>query len=96
MPFSIAFSAEAVEQLEYLRVQLPKKHKKVGKTLGYLETNPKHPGLNVHKYTGLRGQNDEPVWAAYVENNTPAAYRVMFCYGPGPSQITVITITQHP
>jgi len=36
------------------------------------------------------------VFEAYVQNRTPGAYRVFWCYGPEPIQITVIAITPHP
>ncbi len=31
------------------------KLKKVQKTLGYLETNPRHPGLETHEFSSLSG-----------------------------------------
>ncbi len=66
------------------------------KTLGLLQSNPRHPGLHTHKYDRFTGPNGEDVFAAYVENRTPAAYRLFFCYGPERGQITVLAITQHP
>jgi hypothetical protein len=38
----------------------------------------------------------EKVWEAYIQNNTPGAYRLFWCYGPGAGQITVIAMTPHP
>jgi mRNA-degrading endonuclease RelE of RelBE toxin-antitoxin system len=94
--FSILFTTTAEEQLNELKDSNPKKHKKALKTLGLLEINPKHPGLNTHKYSSIRGHNGEEVFEAYVENKTPAAYRIFFHYGPGKSVITIIAITPHP
>ena len=74
----------------------PKKLKRVKKCLGLIETNPRHPGLNSHNYAVLKGENGEDVWESYVENNTPAAWRVFWHYGPGEATITVIAITPHP
>jgi hypothetical protein len=96
MPFSLIFSAEAKEQLESLERSDKKKYKKVQKTLGLLETNPAHPGLHAHKYESLWGPNGERVWEAYVENKTPAAFRVFYFYGPARTTITVLTISPHP
>lgn len=75
---------------------LIKRFKAVRKALGYLEVNPRHPGLNTHKYSSLKGPNNEEVFEAYAENNTPAAYRVFWYYGPGKNKITILAITPHP
>jgi hypothetical protein len=72
--------------------------KQVNKTLAFLDMNPKHPGLHCHEYTSI----DNPVvpggkvWEAYVQNKTPGAYRVFWCYGPGKKDLTVLAITPHP
>ena len=94
--FSLRFTTEAKGVLAELESSDPKKHKKVLKTLGLLEKNPRHPGLNTHEYDSLRGPPDEKVFEAYVENNTPAAYRVFFYYGPDRQMITIVAITPHP
>jgi len=75
---------------------LAKRCKAVHKALGYLQTNPRHPGLNTHKYTAIEGLNGEEVFEAYAENNTPAVYRIFWHYGQGKNNITVIAITAHP
>ena len=63
-----------------------------------LLSNPRHPGLKTHKYDSLVNPYDErePVLEAYAQNNTPGAYRVFWCYGPGKGEITIIAITPHP
>lgn len=72
--------------------------KQVKKTLQYLRENPRHPGLHTHPYSSLEHPWDpsQKVFEAYVQNNTSAAYRVFWCYGPEKGQITIITITTHP
>ena len=95
MHHKLSFSNEAKEQLERLESD-QKKLKKVRKTLGFLEVNPKMQGLNVHRFKSLKGPDGEEMWEAYVENNTPSAYRVLFYYGPTRGEITVVTITPHP
>jgi hypothetical protein len=75
---------------------LSKRLKAVRKTLGLLESNPKHPGLNTHKFSSKTGPNGEDVFEAYAENNTPGAYRIFWCYGPGKDVITILAITAHP
>jgi hypothetical protein len=68
----------------------------VTKCLGYLQLNPRHPGLNTHKYSDMRGPNGEDVFEAYAQNRTPGAYRVFWYYGPDNREITVLAITPHP
>ena len=72
--------------------------KQVVKTLTLLADNPKHPGLKTHAYDSLEHpfKPGEKVWEAYVQNNTPGAYRLFWCDGPGTGEITVIAITPHP
>ena len=64
--------------------------------LALLETNPRHPGLNTHKFSSLKGPGGEDVFEAYEENKTPAAWRVFWYYGPDKRQITILAITPHP
>lgn len=70
----------------------------VKKTLQHLKNNPKHPGLHTHPYSSLQHPWDasQKVFEAYVQNKTPAAYRVFWCYGPKKGEITIISITAHP
>ncbi|MEG4812299.1 hypothetical protein QUA82_32680 [Microcoleus sp. F8-D3] len=46
-----------------------------------MATNLRHPSLKTHKYDTLSGPNEEEVFEAYVENKTPAAFRVFWYYG---------------
>ena len=68
------------------------------KTLQLLADNPRHPGLNTHKYDEIVNpiKVGDPVFEAYAQNKTPGAYRVFWCYGPGADYITIIAITPHP
>ena len=72
--------------------------KQVHKTLTLLAANPKHPGLQTHEYRSLPHPYDpaQKGFEAYVQNRTPGAYRVFWCYGPGRRQITIVAITAHP
>lgn len=97
MSFKLEFTNEAIKQLKELDGKgLEKRLKAVRKALGFLETNPRHPALNTHKYSSLFGPNAEEVFEAYAENNTPAAYRIFWFYGPGKNKITILAITPHP
>ena len=98
MPFELHFSSEAQQNLASLKSNpaLKKRYKAVVKTLGLLETNPRHPSLNTHKYHGVSGTKGEEVFEAYAENNTPQAYRIFWHYGPKRNIISILLITPHP
>jgi len=98
MSFKLLFTHQASEDFDALEKNpsLKKRFKAVRKTLGFLEANPKHPSLNTHKFHSLEGENGEEIFEAYAENNTPAAYRIFWHYGPSKKEITIIAITAHP
>ncbi|ROR36814.1 hypothetical protein EDF63_0946 [Curtobacterium sp. JUb34] len=97
MSFTLLFTREAKSNLDSLSgasdsVRL----KKVRRALARLQQDPRYPSLNSHKYSSLKGSDDEEVWDSYVENNTPSAWRVFWHYGPGAGVITIVAITPHP
>lgn len=98
--FELAFTRRAQEELWNLEGS--SRHsglvKQVKKTLGLLQTNPRHPSLQTHVFHSLENPYDpqEKVFEAYVQHQTPAAYRLFWCYGPPKGQITIIAITPHP
>ena len=98
--FEILLTQTAGAELERLESSPDKKGlvKQIKKSLGYLTTNPKHPSLKTHPYDSIAHPYDpgQKVFEAYAQNNTPSAYRLFWCYGPGKRQITVIAITPHP
>ena len=98
MATSLRITKEAQRVLDDLAgsKQYEKKLRKVRKTLGLIQRDPRYPGLNSHKYSSLSGANDEDVWESYVENRTPGAWRIFWHHGPGDNQITIITIGPHP
>ena len=98
MDFELKFTDQADSDLNILEenTHLKKRLKAVWKALGYLQSNPRHPSLNTHKYCSLQGENGEDIFEAYAENDTPAAYRIFWHYGPGKKIITIIAITPHP
>ena len=96
--YQLLFTEQAERDFNQLlrNKSLAKRLKAVRKALAYLETNPRHPSLNTHKYSSLHGMNDEEIFEAYAENKTPAAYRIFWHYGPAKGDITIITIVAHP
>lgn len=105
MQRQLLFTEEAAEQLQRLKSNPAKKglYRQVLNTLGLLELNTKHPGLHTHEYQSLIGANGERIWEAFVQNQTPGAYRVFFHYGPDTAVekrripiLTVVAIVAHP
>ncbi len=96
--FEIFLTDEAQEQFDGLKTDkgLSKRYKAVKKAIQYLSQNPRHPNLQTHEFTTLKGPESEKVFEAYAEQSTPAAYRIFWCYGPDKKQITIIAITPHP
>jgi hypothetical protein len=78
--------------------------KQVRRTLGYLETNLRAKSLQTHKYESLTKRYGIKVFEAYAQQDTPAAYRVFWHYGPDEIDkngkripiITILAITSHP
>ncbi len=96
MEFKLRFTSEAKKSLTSLEKTDPKKYRKVLKTLGLMQVNLRHPSLNTHKYDSISGPNDEEIFEAYVENKTPAAFRIFWYYGPNRDELTILAITPHP
>lgn len=96
--FEIYLTDQARKQLNRLREDrsLQKRYKAVTKAIRFLAAGPRHPGLQTHEYTSLKGPGGEKVFEAYAEQATPAAYRIFWYYGPQKDQIALIAITPHP
>jgi hypothetical protein len=73
-----------------------KRLRRVRNALARLESNPRHPGLNSHPFHTLFGPLGEPISESYVENQTPAAWRIWWYYGPNQGEITVVALGEHP
>jgi hypothetical protein len=97
-PFRLRFTFEARDHLEELAAQKQdnRRLRKVRNALARIQADPRHPGLQSHKYSSVRGAAGEEVWESYVENNTPSAWRIFWHYGPGEGEITIVTISKHP
>ncbi|MBF0467252.1 MAG: hypothetical protein HQK94_19475 [Nitrospirae bacterium] len=96
--FEVIFTVDAKDQLFQIKSNkgLSKRFKAVKKAIQYLAYNPRHPSLNTHEFTALKGPRGEKIFVAYAEQDTPAAYRIFWHYGPGKDQITIFAITPHP
>lgn len=105
MERKLVFTPTAAQQLIELKNDPSKAtiFKQIQKTLGYLQTDLKHHGLQTHEFSSLAGANGEKVFEAYVQNRTPGAYRIFWQYGPDEvlskkrvAVLTIIAITPHP
>ncbi len=98
MKFDLNFTPSASAALKELKHShdLLRQYKAVVKTLRFLQENPRHPGMQSHKYHSIKGPEGQEVFEAYAEQDTPAAYRVFFYYGPQKGKITVFAIAPHP
>lgn len=96
--FQLYYTDEAQEQYDALKKDkgLKKRYNSVKNALSHLKRNPRHPSLQTHEFTGLTKLVGKKVFEAYAEQNTPAAYRIFWFYGPNKKEITVISITSHP
>lgn len=98
MRFRLVFTPEADNQLTNLENDTSQSNicKAVQKSLGFMETNLRHPSLQTHKYYSLQGPHGEQVFESYAQHKTPGAYRIFWYYGPRNREITIVSIVPHP
>ena len=96
--FKIRFTKEAEKQLLELKNTKSKQrqYKAVGKVIGYMHVNLRHPSLNTHKFGNLKSPFEGDVFESYAQNKTPGAYRIFWVYGPEKREITILAIIPHP
>lgn len=70
--------------------------KKLAHAVQHLQDNPFHPGLQSHEISALSARYGQKVFESYLENNTPAAGRLFWVYGPRRCYITLIGMEPHP
>jgi hypothetical protein len=68
--FDIFLTDEAGEQLERLKFDkgLSKRYRAVKKALQFLSQNPRHPGLQTHEFTSLKGPKGEKIFLRHMLN----------------------------
>ena len=71
-------------------------YKQIGKAMRLLSNDPRYPGLHSHEINSLTARYGMKVWESYLENNTPAAGRIFWVYGPKQGDITIIGLEPHP
>jgi hypothetical protein len=70
--------------------------KRLVKVLGYLRENPRHNRLASHEIDDLTRRHGFKIFQSYLENNTPAAGRIFWAYGPAKGDITILAVEPHP
>jgi hypothetical protein len=69
--FELIFTPQADSDLQEIEDDPSKKNvlNAVRKTLGFMETNLRHPSLNTHEFTSLKGPNGEKVFEGLIPMN---------------------------
>ena len=95
--FEIDWTDTAQQNYASLKANTSKKkqYKAVKKAIKLLAKNPRHPSLQTHEFTSIKGPNREKVFEAYAEQDTPGAHRILWYYGPSRGKITIIVIMAH-
>ena len=96
MTFELTVQPVVGDTIADLGARDPKKYRKAVRCLAKLAQDPHHPSLNSHRYERIAGPLGEPIWESYVENHTPAAWRVWWYFGPEQGVITVVSLGPHP
>ncbi|MGH7812545.1 MAG: hypothetical protein ACREQI_00880 [Candidatus Binataceae bacterium] len=97
-PFKLRLITEAQQQLSELARDTEQqiRLKAVRKALGQLEKfGPRYPALQTHPFESQQGPGGAKVFVAYAEQGTPAAYRILWCYGPAEGELTILWIGPH-
>ena len=94
----VSWTTQVRQQLAQLRETRgqQRRYQAIAKAMRFLAADPRHPSLQTHEFTSLKGPGGEKVFVAYAEQATPAAYRIFWYYGPKNEQITLVAITPHP
>jgi hypothetical protein len=106
MPFNIRMGQPEMDslwidlstrsQLRKLDSDEARLFKQLVKALGLLSGNPKHNSLASHEITDLSRKYGIKIFQSHLENNTPAAGRLFWAYGPDRGDITVLALEPHP
>jgi hypothetical protein len=96
MQFELVITPEAQRVLIELDKSDPNRTARVRGTFAKMQSIIKSKGLSTYEYSSVIGPEGAKVIEAYVENDTPNAHRVIWCYGPKRGQITVLTVIAHP
>lgn len=68
---------------------------RLAKSIQFLSSNPKHPGLRSHEIEPLSKRYGFKVWQSYLDQGQQAR-RIYWTYGPGRKEITILGFEPHP
>ncbi|MCS4276814.1 MULTISPECIES: hypothetical protein [Mycetocola] len=96
--FELRYSEGCRRALEDLRgsPSMRKKRRRVELALEKLANDPLYPSLRSHKHVAVNDEDGVGVFGSYVEHHTPSAWRLLWRYGPGEGEITVLGVGPHP
>lgn len=96
MTFRLELTPTAQAEKDRLEKDDEPKFKKIVKTLYYLEADLRPAGMHTHEFKSLKGANGEKMWTSYVENKTPAAFRILWYHDSKRRGVIMIqAITPH-
>lgn len=94
--FTLRFTEEAAGILSDMADANHPKLAKVRRAIARIEADPRQRPLQSHKWKALSAPASADLWESYVDTNTPAAWRIWWCYGPESNEITIVTLGKHP
>jgi mRNA-degrading endonuclease YafQ of YafQ-DinJ toxin-antitoxin module len=95
-PFRLERTPEFISVLARVKKSDQIKYRKILKTVRLLrDEGPGYPGLESHKYQSLTGPQGEDLWESYVENKTPGAWLLSWCYSKQPDTLILVTVGPH-
>lgn len=97
MSFKLQMTPESKLQLSSIMQDKSKLglQKQLKKALTLLSENPKYPSLKSHPLAGSEESTGIKVWTSYVQNNTPAAHRILWAYSKTQKEIIILQIIPH-
>ena len=97
MIFELGFSDRAKEQLTALKTNkgLAKHHKAIQEAFKNYSAIQDTPACKLMSFILSKVRITKKVFEAYAEQNTPAAHRIFFYYGPQKGVISIISVERH-
>ena len=68
----------------------------INRVLSYLKLDPNYHRLKTHEIADLSRKHSRKIYCSYVEEEIPKAYRMLWAFGPGKEEISVLWIGPHP
>jgi len=94
--YQLKITPEAKKQIQMIMDDTSKKglQKQLKKALGHLQKDPRYSALKSHPLPDFSKVFGVKVWTSYVQNNTPAAHRILWAYGEGLKEIVILGVIE--